>query len=241
MAIKRFLMILGLILLAVSKDAWSQSPSGTTMIRSLASCRPMLLQAISVQKELGLSIDQIDQSVKLAADFQKEVERRQAASGPKPELPQGLSPGERYERLREATGRASKIAGDVEREFITKMDLILEPDQARRLEQIQIQSVGTAALQLDFVATKLDLKTAQKEAFRTLETQYGKAMAEAIESTKSSDGTQYAVVARQARERLEKSMISVLTPEQKEKFDEIRGKPFDLSTLRQLAERSRVK
>ena len=77
MAIKRFLMILGLILLAVSKDAWSQSPSGTTMIRSLASCQPMLLQAISVQKELGLSIDQIDQSVKLAADFQKEVERRQ--------------------------------------------------------------------------------------------------------------------------------------------------------------------
>jgi hypothetical protein len=36
-------------------------------------------------------------------------------------------------------------------------------------------------------------------------------------------------------------MISVLTPEQKDKFDEIRGKPFDLSTLRQLAERSRVK
>ena len=121
------------------------------------------------------------------------------------------------------------------------MDLILEPDQARRLEQIQIQSVGTAALQLDFVATKLGLKTAQKEAFRTLETQYGKAMAEAIESTKSGDGTQYAVVARQARERFEKSMIDVLTSEQKEKFDEIKGKPFDLSTLRQLAERSRVK
>ncbi|MFM7131270.1 MAG: hypothetical protein ACKO0V_18125 [bacterium] len=239
MAGKRFSMVVGLALCGVPCAARPQAQQEPAVIRSQSALRPVLLLEGSVQKELGLSLDQIDQAEKLVRSFQKEVERRLGESGFKPESLQGLPPGERFERLREATGRASKIAGSVEQEYITKMDMILEPVQARRLEEIQIQSMGTAALQLDSVAGRLELRPEQRAAVREAEQKFAISMSEAIASTKSGDSTQYAVLSRQARASRETQVLRTLTPEQKSKFEEIKGKPFDLTSLRQFVERKK--
>lgn len=240
MAGKRFSMFVGLALCGVPCAARSQAQPEPTVIRSQPTLRPVLLLDGSVQKELGLSVDQIARAEKLASGFQKEVEQRLGGAGFKPEALQGLPPGERFERLREATGRASKIAGDVEQEYITKMDLILEPSQARRLEEIQIQAMGTAALQLDSVAGKLELKPEQRAALREADKKFASLMSEAVSSTRSGDSTQYAVISRQARASRESQMLRILTPGQKTKFDEFKGKPFDTTTLRPFVERKKA-
>lgn len=237
MAGKRFSMCVALALCGVQfSAARSQAQPEPAVIRSQPALRPVLLLEISVQKELGLSVDQIARAEMLASSFQKEVELRLGGAGLKPEALQGLPPGERFERLREATGRASKIAGDVEHDYITKMDLILEPSQARRLEEIQIQSMGTAALQLDSVAGKLDLKPDQRAALHEADQKFATLMSEAVKSTKSGDVTQFAVISRQARATRESQFLRVLTPGQRTKFDELKGKPFDMTTLRPFVE-----
>lgn len=240
----QFLMISPILigLISTSVHAQQGGGGGGMGMRGSSTAQPALLQIEAVQKELGLSGDQIKDAKKLGDQYQAEIQKRMAKMGFDPMAMQDLPAEERFAKFREMAQAGTRVAQETERGFRTKLDLLLEPGQNKRLGEIQLQAIGIAALRVQDVSMKLGLTKVQRDQLEKMDAESRQAMTArfqqgggggaAAASGGGAPSEDFAKSMREAREAQETKMLAVLTDKQKQDFVSMKGKPFDISVLR---------
>ena len=173
----------------------------------------LLLDMPAVQKELGLSDEDQDRAERLAGvllKWQRERVQKQ--------------------KMKEATDAQSKLS----EESLTKVNDILTPGQSKRLKQIALQTVGTLGLGAKQIGSQLELTDEQKTEINTIiknsmtdiRHSFARGQGESREDFQARmEEIRKAVAERDAK------LLAVLNEDQRKQFDELQGKPFDISAL----------
>lgn len=178
-----------------------------------------LVNREEVQKELALLPDQTDA-------LQKVNEKMR---GERPDF--DFRTASEEERAAFMTKMQAQM---VERTKVAKEQLeeLLLPDQFERLEQIAIQVAGVAALTSPSLAEKLGLakETTDKMA-KDIEAsaEQGREMMNAAMRDRDFEGVREKVEAM--RKELNDKLVAHLSDEQKAKYEELKGKPFELAAM----------
>jgi hypothetical protein len=111
-----------------------------------------------------------------------------------------------------------------------KLNEILLPHQMKRLTEIFIQQAGASALDDEEVATELNLTVDQKATLAKVRDEnrqtMGAQMRELFQPGGDRDANRDKFAAM--RKTADEKVLAVLTSEQKAKFEELKGKTFDL-------------
>jgi hypothetical protein len=215
----RWLGIAGLVVLVTTATAQERQGRGGAggpgagAFGGAAGGKVALVQIQQVQQELELNDDQKKQVREISEKVREASPRRaQGATGE----------GDRAQR-RDQMQMVSRVVAEQEK----KLDEVLNEDQRKRLEEISLQLTGVRALSRDEVAGKLNLSDQQKEKLQSmLREQRGQAG--------RGEGQQRPNLAamRERRQQTEQQMLEVLTEEQKQKWEELKGKPFQFGAGR---------
>ena len=167
----------------------------------------MLLQNEEVQKELEIMPDQLKELEKLRDEMRNQM--RDVFSGMR-DLPE--------DQRRAAFEKARDKMRAAAQEMETKVNKVLLPNQAERLNQIDVQTQmgrrGTdAALASDAMVKALGITDAQKKQIQEV----------AAEAQKEMQATM-----EKAREEARKKVMAVLTPDQQEKLKKMIGEQFQM-------------
>jgi Spy/CpxP family protein refolding chaperone len=167
----------------------------------------MLLRAEAVQKELGVTAEQLTK-------LKDVLEAGRGAGGG--QRNQDMTEEERTKAREE---RAKQVA-----EQDKKIGEILKPEQIARLKQIRLQVAGARAVTDEEAAKELKITDEQK-------TKIEKVMQEMRDAMQGGGGGGPGAFA-EMREKINAKVMEILTDEQKAKYKEMLGKPFDTSQLR---------
>jgi hypothetical protein len=103
---------------------------------------------------------------------------------------------------------------------------VLKPEQVKRLKQIELQFLGVRALQSEEVVKALGLTDDQKRRHKTLVEDFDN---DAIKNAqRPADGRERQKAHQKLFMLAVEKIPSLLTPEQRKKWKELRGKPFEL-------------
>lgn len=243
-------MVLGVALLFSLATMAQAQPGGGRGGFGRGSSRLALLRIEVVQKELGLSEDQIAAIKKL----QEELRPMGRGAGSRPGGGEGqprrggrrpnndnapdaridgpdrffvkvqpgrgqLSDEERQKLREEAQARAKK-----EREELAK---ILKPDQLKRLKEIYIQHAGLAAQGDADVATDLGISDEQKTKMAKVREEQGAKLRELFTGD-AGDREAARTKMTELRKETDEKVLAVLSEDQKKKFEDMKGKKFDM-------------
>jgi Spy/CpxP family protein refolding chaperone len=186
-----------------------------------------LLRIEEVRNELDLEEDQIQQLKDIAKMLRKGM--------PVPLDKRNLSPEERRAKLNETHKKALKHS----EKFREQIKEVLTSDQFKRLEQIEFQVRlkirGAGVLADKKLAEKLGITDEQKKKFRELRQQLTGKMREFGEELRNTDPAERAEKEKELHQRLAevrkevfKQAFEVLTYEQRETLEEMKGEPFEL-------------
>jgi len=185
--------------------------------------RLALLRMEAVQKELELLDDQKQKIDQLAESLRGQ---RGGDGGERPNF-QNMSEQERQQFLQRMRDEAAKR----EAETRTKLADILLPHQLERLDQLYIQRQGVQALQNPEVQAKLKLTDAQKSKLEAVQRDALGRLREAFQGARGGGGggdfAQLRERMESMRREIEQQMLDVLTAEQKQQFENLKGKPFE--------------
>ena len=197
------LCVIVLSLAAIASTASAQRPDGGRFGGGMlrGMGAAMLLRQEAVQEELGLSSEQKEKLASLAGNQQQR--------GGLGNL-RDLSQEERQERMAEMRQQMEEAE--------KKMAAVLTDEQRTRLKQIRLQTLGVNALSDPEFAEELALSAEQREKLQQMQGR--------IRQARQDGGS-----AENLRERFTNAVMDLLTPEQKEKLESLRGKKFDTSSL----------
>lgn len=143
------------------------------------------------------------------------------------------------EALAERTKETEKINADIKK----SVEEVLTPDQKKRLEQIAVQARGIRAFADEKIAKDLNISEAQATKIKAITDEYTKDLQELGGGFGKGGGgkggfdKEKAAENAKKREKLLKAAHSdieeALTADQKSKWKEMTGAPFDTSKLRQ--------
>lgn len=161
----------------------------------------MLLERPDVQRELNLTEQQKNQ-------IRQMQENQRVAMQELRNLP----PQERRQKMEELR---------------TKNDptKVLNETQKKRLREIELQAMGAFALLQPEVADELKLTQEQRSKLQGVVMQSMQQMREQFQGGGFGQG-QGAQQMQQMREQMEKQMLEVLTPAQRQQWQQMQGKPF---------------
>ncbi len=166
-----------------------------------------------VQKELGLSTEQVDKLKIITEESQKQM---RDLFGARP------AEGEDREKAREAMREKMTAAA---KEITSKVEAVLTPEQKKRLKEIQIQSQGTRALTSEEVVKALNITEEQKKKIEEIREanrpQFGRG------GQGGGERPSFERFQEQQKET-EAKIMEVLTAEQKTSFEAMKGKKFDM-------------
>jgi phosphate starvation-inducible protein PhoH len=103
---------------------------------------------------------------------------------------------------------------------------ILKPQQVERLKQIKLQAAGAAALSIPEVANALALTKEQRENFKALQEQFRDKTHGAIQGAKNIKQVRAILV--EMREKNLESAVQALTPQQRKKFEKMKGPKINM-------------
>jgi Spy/CpxP family protein refolding chaperone len=195
------------------------SGQGSRMSNDSPNDPSTLLTAEAVQKELALTDDQKARLQKLRNERTAEG---QAFFAKFMGLPQSEMERRMEERAKESRQNIAKI---------------LTPDQSARLDEINIQVVGIAALGFESVAEKIGLTDGQKIQLKNLADETGRRLVELFPTNQTQLRDPKARQERRKKqdeikaERNDKA-LAILTEEQKSKFEKLKGEKFDIGSIR---------
>ena len=110
-----------------------------------------------------------------------------------------------------------------------QLEEVLFPEQIERLEQIGLQIQGVAALNNKNIAAKLDITEAQTKELADVRENMQNTMRDKMrEIFSSGDRENMREKINEMRKDMEGQVLAVLTPAQKTKFEEMKGKPFEM-------------
>jgi hypothetical protein len=180
-----------------------------------------LIEFDTVQKDLGLSKEQVTRVEKIRADVKHRREQERSRL---------------YRRLLKNTQKSLTLAREEADERIRAIDEVLRPEQRRRLEQISLQVQGPAAFLDPKVRAALRLTGRQKEAITAILEQAHATYQELNKEDRPQDANelrqrqqakrrQSATVVRETLARLE----AELTDEQRRVWKEMTAAPAGLA------------
>jgi hypothetical protein len=102
---------------------------------------------------------------------------------------------------------------------------VLNETQKKRLRELELQAMGPTAFLQPEVADELKLTQEQRSRLQGIVMQQMQQLREQFQSGGFGQG-QGAQNFQQIREQMEKQMLEVLTPAQREKWQQMQGKPF---------------
>lgn len=128
----------------------------------------------------------------------------------------------------EQMAEMEKQRAERDKEANAKLADILLPHQVKRLNEIYIQQVGTAALLDDDVSKMLNISPAQKTKITEVRQQnqesFGAAMREMFQGGGDRDANRTKM--EELRKANDAKVLAVLSADQQKKFEELKGKPF---------------
>jgi Spy/CpxP family protein refolding chaperone len=188
-----------------------------------------LLQAESVQNELKMTDEQKGKIKELMGKLMGVFRQHMAGMA-------GLDPEQQKAKREEMNKALVESVQEAEK----GMAEVLQPQQNERLRQIRLQIQGVAAINDPEVAKALELTDQQREQLKTLNEHHREQMTKLMAEMRDVPPEQRAAKQAELREKAQAAAKDVvekieqlLTPEQKEKFEKLKGEKFDLSTLRQ--------
>jgi len=231
---QRILFTVALVAVAViTATAWAQQKGrgrggfGGGMFGGGGNNLALLAANETVQKDLGISGDVAAKLASLRDDVNAARQKEYQNAGVSFQNFQNQSNEER-QKQREKMAEVDKKLND---EFNPKVKSLLSADQYKRLEQIQLQANlqlrGPGALTYASVATDLKLTDDQKKKLNDLQTEYD---AKQREMFTGGGGFDAQAAAKLREERTSKTM-EVLTADQKEKLNTLKGSAFDATQL----------
>jgi hypothetical protein len=178
-----------------------------------------LLGVEEVRAEIELTAEQQDQVRKAA-----EAARSNRPRGERPNF-QEMSEQQREQFFAEMRERAEKRAAEDKK---TLAD-ILVPPQLERLDQIALQIQGVGALANAEVAEKIGL---DDEQIKTIQTELQEAMNGMREKMREmfagGDREGMREKVESLRKELDTQVLAKLTDEQRKRFEELKGEPFEM-------------
>lgn len=210
---RHFILLLAFIALLASVAA-AQRPAGLRGGQNLM----QLVRYEAVQKEINLSEEQSGKLRELLTSYQKDVAEIPRASREELQKLPAEERRKKQQEIREALGK-------VQQKYQKQLGELLERQQTERLSQIRLQMQGPTAIASADVAEKLGLSREERRNVQT-------ALRELFQGARQGGGRPSAEQRANLREKLETKLKEILSEEQLAKFNELKGKPFDLSQLR---------
>jgi Spy/CpxP family protein refolding chaperone len=170
-----------------------------------------LLRADVVVKDLALSDDQIAAIKKIDEEATRQI-------------------SELRESLKNATldERRAKMS-EAQQAIAKKVDAVFNDTQRARFAEIRLQMLGPAALTEKSVADELKLSDEQKTKLADVADARRKAYRAAVEAAGNDRNAARPQIAEIVKDAAAK-MVAVLTPEQQDAFEKLKGKKLDLGT-----------
>jgi hypothetical protein len=180
----------------------------------------MMLRNDAVQKELDFSADQQKSIADLASQMQSEA--MEIMSGL-----QDLTPEEREKEMPSLV----KMIAEKGKELQTKVDKILNAKQLTRMKELSIQQRGPEAFEDEEVAAALKLSDDQKKKLTAVRDEAADKQQEVIKALTSGEGGgDRAAIGEKIqalRKELGEKALAVLSPEQRETFEKMKGAKFE--------------
>jgi hypothetical protein len=217
--------VVSLAMTAGSSIAQQKSP-GTRESGTLQSDNTVNMAAVeAVQKELGVSDEVASKLTLLRDEYRAAVQKEYQDAGLNPIFnPNQLTAEQRQKHV--------EIGRSLNDQFFPKAEELLSADQQRRFQQIQFQSrfhnLSTRALLAPDVASELNLTDDQKQKLNTLDRERRLGL---FPVGSSGKGPESAERLAKHREEYKTKAMEVLTAEQKETLNKLKGNEFDLSKL----------
>lgn len=211
----------GAIALALLMTSSASAQFGGRGIRIPASVQNlMMMGSKEVKKELDLNADQQKSIDDLASQMRSEA--MEIMSGL-----QDLSP----EEQRAEIPSLMKMMTEKSKELQAKVDKVLNAKQLTRLRELSVQRREGEALEDDEVAEALKLSSEQKKKIVALREETDEKQQELIKSITSGEGGGDRGALREKimglRKELGDKTLAVLTPEQRESFEKMKGAKFE--------------
>ncbi len=119
---------------------------------------------------------------------------------------------------------AQDLYSKVEGEFVLELKKLLKPEQFARLKQIHWQRWGLQAIQDPDLANQLEITADQSNKLSAVNLDIEKQRKE----IRAQGGDDRAAKVQELDQERDRKYTEVLTPEQLAKFEQLKGKPFDL-------------
>lgn len=169
-----------------------------------------LLMMPEVQKEIGLTEQQIQQIQQLMMEQREQM--------------QAL-----MQQMRDATPeQRQKLMEQATQKWDQGMSKILQPAQKARLRELQLQAEGSMALMRPDVAKELNLSEEQKKKISSIMEQYRQKQMQLWQQGAGPNVDRQAMFQQiqQLRQQMDKELVAVLTAQQQEQWKKMLGKPF---------------
>lgn len=193
-----------------------------------------LLQSEKVRNEAEVFDEQV-QELKETSDKIRAAAR--ANQGERPDF-RNLS----EEQRRELFEKFRKSSEETQKKINAAVEEILLPHQLERLEEIRIQLLGTGALLLEPVQKKLKVTDTQKAKFEEITNGTREKSQEMFSGVREQfqglggDREKIQALMADIRKKMEavqkeaeEKIVGTLTAAQKKQFEEMKGKPFEIS------------
>lgn len=126
-----------------------------------------------------------------------------------------------------------KLLDDKKKEYEKQLFEKLLPKQQSRLRQIVVQLKKNRSLQDEYVIQEIGLSEDQVKQINDIYTNNEKETEKLFQDifARRVDPTTLREKGRQARAKLEEDLMGIMTEEQKKKFSELGGEPFDVNPM----------
>ncbi len=219
-----WLLAAAVLALALSMSSSASAQFGRGFRIPVSAQNLMMLRNEAVQKELELSADQTKSVGELATKMQSDA--MEIMSGL-----QDLSEEERKEEL----PNVMKMITARGKELQEKVDKVLDAKQLTRLKQLSIQRRNMGALEDEEVLAVLKLSDDQKQKLLAIRDGAATRQDEIIkEAIAAGGGDRQAIRGKieAMQKELGQKALDILTAEQREQFEQLKGAKFDFPPQR---------
>ena len=195
--------------------------------------RIMLLRIEAIKKELGIAPEQVAAIEKLQDELYPRRSRQAAARSVKrqpvsAEEGNSATPDQTTQAAQERRKQLEMDRRDLARKERTGIAEILRPSQMQRLDELYFQQVGTAAFYSEEVEAALQISDEQRTAISSAREEFLGEVRKPYEPGATAADRQAAMAKRfDALKRMEVKILSVITAEQKAKFEQMKGSAFE--------------
>ncbi len=190
----------------------------------------MLAGIPAIQKELGVSEDQIAKLKKLGDEAREEMQAGGGGGGDFAALRE-LPEEERRAKMTEMMNKRMEAARKVAEKYKPKLAEVLDAKQVERLNQITLQAAGPGAYTDPDVIKALKLSKEQQDKLATITKEFGEKQRASFTGG-GGGGEDARAKMRELSSTRDKDLAAVLTDDQKAQFEKMKGKEFDMAALR---------